>query len=342
MTDVIVRAEGLRKDLGPPRRRVRVLDGVDLALHRGEVLALLGPNGAGKTTTVRILTTLLRPDGGRATVAGHDVVRDAARVRSVISLTGQHVALDLKQTARENLTMMGRLAHLPRRVVRDRVDGLLDAFDLTGVADRLAAACSGGTRRRLDLAAGLLTRPQVLFLDEPTTGLDPRSRQAVWATVRDVVAEGTSLFLTTQYLEEADRLADRVALVDGGRVAAEGTPAQLKRQVGQASVELELATAADAARVRAALGLPPAEGAHVLAPTDGSLGHARDVLDAVAAGGVVPTAWTVRQPTLDDAFLALTGHHTGHRTGHRTSRADRAADQAADRPSGRSAKEVAA
>jgi ABC-2 type transport system ATP-binding protein len=326
MTDVLVLAEGLRKDFGPPRRRVRVLDGVDLALHRGEVLALLGPNGAGKTTTVRILTTLLRPDGGRATVAGHDVVRDAARVRSVISLTGQQVALDLKQSARENLTMMGRLAHLPRRVVRDRVDGLLDAFDLAGVADRQAAACSGGTRRRLDLAAGLLTRPQVLFLDEPTTGLDPRSRQAVWETVRDVVAEGTSLFLTTQYLEEADRLADRVALVDGGRVAAEGTPAQLKRQVGQASVELDLATAADAARVRAALRLPAAEGAQVLAPTDGSLGHARGVLDAVAATGVVPTAWTVRQPTLDDAFLALTGHHTSR----------------ADRPAGQPTKEVAA
>lgn len=334
MTDALVLAEGLRKDFGPPRRRVRVLDGVDLALHRGEVLALLGPNGAGKTTTVRILTTLLRPDGGRATVAGHDVVRDAPRVRPLISLTGQQVALDLKQSVRENLTMMGRLAHLPRRAVRGRVDELLAAFDLAGVADRRAATCSGGTRRRLDLAAGLLTRPQVLFLDEPTTGLDPRSRQAVWEVVRDVVAAGTSLFLTTQYLEEADRLADRVALVDGGRVAAEGTPAALKRQVGEASVELDLATAADADRVRGALGLPAAEGARVLAPTDGSLAHARAVLDAAAATGVVPTAWTVRQPTLDDAFLALTGHRTGA--------AGRPAGQSASQSADLTVKEVAA
>jgi len=323
-TDVLVRADGLRKSYGSPRRPVPVLDGVDLTLHRGEVLALLGPNGAGKTTTVRILATLLRPDGGTATVAGHDVVRDAARVRGLISLTGQHAAVDEKQSGRENLTMMGRLAHLPRRTARDRVDGLLDAFDLAGAADRRVGTYSGGMRRRLDLAAGLLTRPQVMFLDEPTTGLDPRSRQTMWGVIRDVVADGTSLFLTTQYLEEADQLADRVALIDDGRVVAEGSPADLKRRVGDASIELTFASADDAAVVgsagEGAEALGPAstpaarrsvrdQGSTTLrVPTDGSVAHVRDVLAAVAATGVEPVRWEVREPTLDDVFLTLTGH----------------------------------
>jgi ABC-2 type transport system ATP-binding protein len=246
----IVTAEGLHKSFGrqgstsPP-----VLDGLDLELEEGAVLALLGPNGAGKTTTVRILSTLLRPDAGRATVAGFDVVRDARRVREIISLTGQQVAVDDKLSGAENLTMMGHLAHLPRRVVRDRVAELLTVFDLADAASRRVITWSGGMRRRLDLAAGLLTRPRVMFLDEPTTGLDPRSRQALWDVVRGVVSDGTSVFLTTQYLEEADRLAQRVALVDGGRIVADGTPAQLKRDVGEAGVELTFASASDAGLV---------------------------------------------------------------------------------------------
>ena len=329
MSPPLVQATGLRKAFGSARRPVPVLDGVDVTLAEGEVLALLGPNGAGKTTTVRILTTLLRPDAGTATVAGHDVVRDAARVREVISLTGQYAAVDEKQTGRENLAMMGRLAHLPRRAVRGRVDDLLDAFDLADAADRRVGTYSGGMRRRLDLAAGLLARPRVMFLDEPTTGLDPRSRQTMWEVVRQVVADGTSLFLTTQYLEEADQLADRVALVDDGRVVAEGAPSGLKRRVGDAAVELTFAAADDARRAAGALDLPvtgepgaagearrpdgasgegPAAGRALRVPTDGSVAHVRDVLAAVVATGVEPERWEVREPTLDDVFLALTGH----------------------------------
>lgn len=305
----IVTAEGLHKAFGrrgstsPP-----VLDGLDLQLEEGEVLALLGPNGAGKTTTVRILSTLLRPDAGRATVAGFDVVREERRVREVISLTGQQAAVDGKLSGVENLTMMGHLAHLPRRAVRDRVAELLAAFDLDHAAGRRVDTYSGGMRRRLDLAAGLLTRPRVMFLDEPTTGLDPRSRQALWDVVRGVVAGGTSVFLTTQYLEEADRLAQRVALVDGGRVVAQGTPAQLKRQVGEAGVELTFATAADAGLVAPTLAAPTVDGAHVRVPTDGSVAHVRAVLATVEATGVTPEHWEVRAPSLDDVFLSLTGH----------------------------------
>ncbi|MBD5784894.1 ATP-binding cassette domain-containing protein [Cellulosimicrobium terreum] len=340
----LVEAVGLRKSYGSPRKPVPVLDDVDVTLAEGEVLALLGPNGAGKTTTVRILTTLLRPDDGTATVAGHDVRRDAARVREVISLTGQHAAVDEKQTGRENLAMMGRLAHLPRRAVRGRVDDLLDAFDLTDTADRRVDTYSGGMRRRLDLAAGLLARPRVMFLDEPTTGLDPRSRQTMWEVVRQVVADGTSLFLTTQYLEEADQLADRVALLDGGRVVAEGAPSDLKRRVGDASVELTFdSMAGSAGSWPEVLGLPsarlvprraPARPATPFAssgqdpalpvasdpvmlrvPTDGTVAHVRDVLAAVAASGVEPVRWEVREPTLDDVFLTLTGHASRTRAG---------------------------
>lgn len=304
----IVTAEGLRKSFArrgaPP---TPVLDGLDLEVDEGTVLALLGPNGAGKTTTVRILSTLLRPDAGRATVAGLDVVADARRVRELISLTGQQVAVDDKLTGAENLAMMGHLAHLPRRAIRDRVEELLAAFDLTAAAGRRVGTWSGGMRRRLDLAAGLLTRPRVMYLDEPTTGLDPRSRQALWDVVRDVVAGGTSVLLTTQYLEEADRLAQRVALVDGGRVVAEGAPARLKREVGEAGVELDLASAADAARVARALGPVSVDGTRVRVPTDGSVAHVRSVLTTVEDTGVVPEHWAVRAPTLDDVFLALTG-----------------------------------
>jgi ABC-2 type transport system ATP-binding protein len=316
MTDSVVVATGLRKSYGGSP----VLEGVDLTLQRGEVLALLGPNGAGKTTTVKILSTLLPFDGGHATVAGYDVARDAAQVRRHISLTGQQVALDLKATGLENLTMIARLSRVPRRQVKARVADLLDGVGLADVAGRRVATYSGGMRRRLDLAAGLIARPQVLFLDEPTTGLDPRSRRDLWQLVRDVVAGGTSLFLTTQYLEEADELADRIALIDGGRVAAQGTADELKRRVGLARVELVMADAADAMRMRstvladarAHVGDDPREDVTadvtVALPTDGSLAHVRSLIARVEATGVVPASWTLREPTLDDVFLTLTGH----------------------------------
>ena len=308
MDDPVVRAEGLYKSYGGTRRPVRVLDGVALRLGHGEVLALLGPNGAGKTTTVRVLSTLTRADAGTAVVAGHDVVTAARQVREVIGLTGQYAAVDEKLTGRENLAMMARLAHLPRRAVRARVDELLEAFDLAGAAGRQLRTYSGGMRRRLDLAAGLLRHPRVLFLDEPTTGLDPRSRHGMWDVIGGVVADGTSLLLTTQYLEEADRLADRVAMIDGGRVVAEGTPAQLKREVGDASVELTFAAVAEATRVASALGVPTPAARVLRVPTDASVGHVRHVLAGVEAAGAVPEQWQLRAPSLDDAFLALTGH----------------------------------
>jgi ABC-2 type transport system ATP-binding protein len=337
--DVVVRAEALTKAYGTGRRRKPVLQGVDLTLHRGEVLALLGPNGAGKTTTVRILATLLPPDSGRLTVAGYDVVTQAKQVRERISLTGQYAAVDDKQTGHENLAMMARLAHLTHRAAQTRVLDLLDAFDLTDAADRQVGTYSGGMRRRLDLAAGLLTRPEVLFLDEPTTGLDPRSRQAMWEVVRDVVAQGTSLFLTTQYLEEADRLADRVALIDDGRVAAEGTPGELKRRVGEAGIDLVLAGADDADRLARELGVPVVAESptRLRVPTDGSVGHVRDLLGRVEATGVAPVRWDLTAPTLDDVFLTLTGRHT-----RGADDATPAGDAGTGAPATRTAKEVAA
>ncbi|MFD1860831.1 ATP-binding cassette domain-containing protein [Aeromicrobium camelliae] len=308
-SEPIVVASGLRKSYGTSRRPVTVLDGIDLILHRGEVLALLGPNGAGKTTTVRILSTLLRPDAGTATIAGHDVLTAPRRVREVISLTGQYAAVDEKLTGRENLALMARLAHLPRPAARARVDDLLEAFDLTDAADRRLTTYSGGMRRRLDLAAGLLRRPQVLFLDEPTTGLDPRSRQGMWEVINEVVAQGTSLFLTTQYLEEADQLAHRVAVIDDGRVVAEGTPTELKRRVGEAGVELTFGSAALAAAAAAALAENAAvqEDRLVRMPTDGSVAHVKSLLARIEAAGAEPEHWEVRAPSLDDVFLTLTG-----------------------------------
>jgi ABC-2 type transport system ATP-binding protein len=306
---VVLRAQGLRKSFGPARRAVTGLDDVDLTLLPGEVLALLGPNGAGKTTTVRILATLLKPDAGAATVAGLDVVRDAARVREVISLTGQYASVDEKLSAVENLTMMGKLFHLPRHSVGGRVAELIEAVDLGDAASRRVGTFSGGMRRRLDLAAGLLTRPLVMFLDEPTTGLDPRSRQAMWDVIRTVVADGTSLLLTTQYLEEADQLADRISLLDGGRVVAEGTAAELKARVGDAGVELMFASVAEAARAATVLRAALGQGSRALrVPTDGSVNHVRSVLNAIDGAGLVPERWEVRAPSLDDVFLTLTGH----------------------------------
>ncbi|NIJ12365.1 ABC-2 type transport system ATP-binding protein [Saccharomonospora amisosensis] len=305
-----IEVTGLRKRFG----ELEVLDGVDLRVPRGAVLALLGPNGAGKTTTVRILSTLLRHDGGTALVNGFDVVTQADAVRASIGLAGQQTAVDRYLTGSENLVLMGRLFRLGARAARRRATELLELFDLAGAADRQVRTYSGGMRRRLDLAVSLLAAPPVLFLDEPTAGLDPRSRNAVWDTARRLVAEGTTILLTTQYLAEADELADRVAVVDGGRIIAKGTPAELKRQVGAERLTLTMtdAVAFGVAREVLAAERPMLDGrAFTL---DVAVEYAKDVrrvLDKVAAAGVEPSELTLKKPTLDDVFLTLTGREGG-------------------------------
>ena len=286
---------------------------LDLEVEVGTVVSLLGPNGAGKTTIVRMLATLLRPDGGRGRVAGHDVVRDAARVRALISLTGQFAALDKNLTARENLVLMARLRGRDLRAARATADALIERFDAGEFRDRLVKSLSGGERRRVDLAAGLIDRPLVLVLDEPTTGLDPRSRQVVWATIRELVLEGVTLLLTTQYLEEADALADRVVLIDHGREVAAGTPAQLKAQVGRQRVDVVATERAGFDQLVELLGgrfeiTPHGEQRTVsVAAPDEARDLAR-VADVVDAAGIGVDEIALRRPTLDDAFLALTGH----------------------------------
>ncbi|CCH29740.1 daunorubicin resistance protein DrrA family ABC transporter ATP-binding protein [Actinosynnema sp. NPDC047251] len=299
-----VEAVGLRKSFrGHP-----VLKGLDLGVRRGEVFALLGPNGAGKTTTVRVLATLLRPDGGTARIAGHDVVAAPRRVRAAISLTGQYAAVDELLTGRENLAMMARLRRLDRRAARDRAAELLERFDLADAADRRASTYSGGMRRRLDLAASLVVRPEVLFLDEPTTGLDPRSRREVWAAVADLARSGVTVLLTTQYLEEADRLADRIAVLHGGDVVAEGTAAELKGRAGTATVELFLPDRAALAGAGAVLdGLPDVAKLSLRVPGDGSARHVREVLDLLHRRDVPVDRVELHRPTLDEVFLSLTG-----------------------------------
>ncbi|MEE1940242.1 ATP-binding cassette domain-containing protein [Streptomyces sp. TRM 70361] len=305
--EAAVEAVGLRKSYGP----VTVLDGIGLEAARGSVFALLGPNGAGKTTTVRILATLATPDAGRARVAGFDTVRQRREVRRRISLTGQYAALDKEQTGEENLVMMGRLCGLPRRRARERAGELLERFGLSGAARRRTGTYSGGMRRRLDIAAGLVGDPEVVFLDEPTTGLDPRSRQTMWEVTASLAEAGTTVFLTTQYLEEADRLADRIALLDAGRVVAEGTAADLKRRVADRRLDLTLAGPAAYARIAERLG-----GRAVLhdparlvlgVPTDGSAAHIRALLDGIDPDGGAVERFAVYEVTLDDVFLALTG-----------------------------------
>ena len=303
-----VEATGLVKSYG----RVRVLDGVDLRVAAGSVFALLGPNGAGKTTTVRILATLLAPDAGRARVAGFDVRRERRQVRRSISLTGQYAALDDLQTGAENLRMMGRLSGLSRARSRQRAGELLEQFDLTGAADRRVATYSGGMRRRLDLAASLVPRPAVIFLDEPTTGLDPRSRQGMWEVITGLAAEGVSVFLTTQYLDEADQLADRIAVVDAGKVVAEGTAAELKTRFAEQRLDLTLADGAAFEEITRYLGeravvSDPAQRLVGVA-TDGTAGQVRALLDELDPARRAVAAFQVRGATLDDVFLALTGH----------------------------------
>jgi ABC-2 type transport system ATP-binding protein len=311
MTTPAITATGLRKAFGGQP----VLDGVDLAVPTGTVLALLGPNGAGKTTTVRILCTQLPPDGGTVSVAGHDLRTDAEGIRASIGVTGQFSAVDTLLTGRENLRLMADLWHLDRRDGDERAAELLGLLDLVEAADRSASTYSGGMVRRLDLAMTLMGRPRVVFLDEPTTGLDPRSRRTVWELVAELVANGTTVLLTTQYLEEADRLADHIALLDGGRIVAQGTAAELKASVPGGHLRLELAD--DAARDAAARALGdrarPVPGTRALdVPGDGSVRQVRQVLDLLEAARVEVERLAVRTPDLDDVFLALTGRTATH------------------------------
>jgi ABC-2 type transport system ATP-binding protein len=311
MDEAIIRAERLEKSFG----KVNALKGVDMAVEQGTVFGLLGPNGAGKTTTVRILTTLLEPDEGTAVVAGLDVVRDAALLRPVIGLAGQFAAVDENLTGLENLEMVGRLYHLPRAEARRRAKDVLERFDLADAADRTAKTYSGGMRRRLDVGASLVGQPKVLFMDEPTTGLDPRSRLVLWELIRDLQKEGTTLLLCTQYLEEADQLCDRIAVIDLGTVIAEGTSAELKDKIGGEVLELhvaaeDLSRAAETVRglgagdptvdeetrlIRVPVG---AQGPSVLLVTVRRLDDAGIEIEDIA----------LHRPTLDDVFLSLTGH----------------------------------
>jgi ABC-2 type transport system ATP-binding protein len=298
---MIIEASGLRKSYGAND----VLAGVDLSVEEGSVLALLGPNGAGKTTAVRILTTLTTPDSGTATVAGYDVLREPARVRGAISLTGQYAAVDENQTGRENLVMVGRLMHLGRRPAQRRTVELLEQFGLAEAMDRRVKTYSGGMRRKLDLAMSLIARPQVIFLDEPTTGLDPASRSAMWEAIVELVRDGTTILLTTQYLEEADRLADRIVLLDLGRIVASGTADALKTQIGGERIELRFAD--DVQLVKATGVLEGVANELVLnVPSDGTAAHLHHVLDVLRDNGLEPERVSSHRPTLDDVFLALT------------------------------------
>ncbi|MER6512003.1 ATP-binding cassette domain-containing protein [Nonomuraea sp. NPDC001636] len=317
MRDLAIQTSGLVKVFGDNR----AVDGLDLEVPAGTVYGVLGPNGAGKTTAVRMLATLLRPDGGEATVFGHDVVREADAVRGRVSLTGQYASVDEDMTGAENLVLLGRLLGHRKPAARERAAQLLEAFGLTEAAGRQVKTYSGGMRRRIDIAASILNTPDLLFLDEPTTGLDPRSRNQVWDIVRIVVAHGTTVLLTTQYLEEADRLAGRIAVIDHGRVIAEGTPGELKSSVGAGSVHVRLrdpATRPEAERLLSqTLDAPVYLDADPVSLTARITGHGREAAAAeqasralarLAEAGIVVDDFSLGQPSLDEVFLALTDH----------------------------------
>jgi len=297
----------------------RAVDGIDLEVRRGEIFGVLGPNGAGKTTLLRMLATLLSIDDGEATIFGVDVRREPHRIRQLVGVTGQYASVDEGLTARENLWLFGRLHGVPAREARTMADRLLGQFALEDAADKAISQFSGGMRRRLDLAASLISKPPLIFLDEPTTGLDPRTRGQMWDTIRGLVADGCTVLLTTQYLDEADQLADRIAVIDRGRKVAEGTPDELKSSVGNSTLQLQLAEGADQAMavdvVRRLLGGEP-----VLTPSSGRLNvaldeadRAADVLIGLRQADIAITSVSVAKPTLDEVFLAITGHDTGQK-----------------------------
>ena len=307
-----IRAEGLARSFGD----TRALAGVDLAVEAGTVCAVLGRNGAGKTTAVRILTTLLLPDAGHAEVAGFDVVRDPARVRARIGVTGQSASMDALLTGRQNLEIMGRMHHLPGRTAKARAAELLESFGLCDAADRPAGTYSGGMRRRLDLAASLVADPEVLFLDEPTTGLDPVARSDMWRTIRRMVAGGTTVLLTTQYLDEAEQLADDVALIDRGVVAARGTPSELRAGLGQARVRVHLDDPAQRALVAGLLGTDARiDGRTVSAPAPGGLDDLAEVVARLREHDLTVQDVALEHPTLDEVFTVLTAPETSDREG---------------------------
>jgi len=317
-TDSMIQAEGLTKHYG----ETVALDGIDLDVPAGSILGMLGPNGAGKTTAVRILTTLALPDDGSARVAGYDVVAEAPQVRRNIGVTAQDATLDEMLTGRQNLVMIGRLSGLRRAEARSRATDLLEQFDLGDAGGRILKAYSGGMRRRLDLAAGLVTHPPVLFLDEPTTGLDPKGRVNMWGIIRELVADGATLLLTTQYLDEADELADRIVVVDHGRVIAEGTAPELKAKIGGARLEVTLNKSDPAASgalspfVAGAIQVSH-DGRRLRAPVRSGDGLATTVVRALDDAGISVDDVALHQPSLDDVFFALTGHATAEGAGVR-------------------------